>query len=337
MSSRNAFPGPLDPAALNGATPNGAAQRWSFRLALLLCGGTVVLLGAGALVTSTGSGLAVPDWPLAYGQWFPPMVGGILYEHGHRLIAATVGILSIVLCAWLWWAESRRWVWRLSLAALAVVVLQGVLGGMTVLLLLPKSISISHALLAQVFFLLTVLLAQVTAPGWRELVSGAPGPGAGRALIWSASTLAMLFVELVLGALVRHHGAGLAIPDFPLAYGRLIPPLTAFPIVIHFLHRLGAVAVLVLVAGTVWQVLRHHGERGALARPAVTLAALAVVQVVLGAGIIWSLRAPLVTTAHLVTGALMLAAAGLLTLRCVLVAAAGGLDFVPRPVEARPS
>jgi heme a synthase len=292
---------------------------WSYRLAWALCCATVLLLAAGAAVTSTGSSLAVPDWPLAYGQLFPPMVGGILYEHGHRLIAASVGLLTLGLTAWLWWAEPRRWVRWLATAALGAVIAQGLLGGLTVLLLLPKGVSIAHALLAQGFFLLTVALLQVTAPGWEALLERGRRPAASQAGRLALATLLGLLLELLLGALVRHFNAGLAIPDFPLAFGRLVPPLAAFPILIHYLHRLGALGVLALIAATVWQVLRRHGGEPALRRPALALAWLLALQIALGGAVIWTQRAPTVTVLHLVNGALLIATAGLLSLRAWLL------------------
>ena len=295
------------------------ARGWSFRLTLLLCGATVLLLAAGALVTGTGSSLAVPDWPLAYGQVFPPMVGGILYEHGHRLIAATVGLLSIVAALWLWWVEPRGWVRGLGFAALGLVVAQGLLGGITVLLLLPKAVSIAHAFTAQVFFLLTLALAQATAPGWEALVGGRGRAGAGRVRWWAGATLALLLVALLLGATVRHFGAGLSIPDFPLAFGRLVPPLESFHVAIHFLHRVAALLVLLAVIAAVWETRRSHPAEPRLLRPALAMLALAVVQVALGAAVIWSRRAVPVTTLHLVNGALLLGATGLLARRAALL------------------
>lgn len=320
-------------------------QRWSNPLAWLLCVATLVLLAAGALVTSTGSSLAVPDWPLAYGQLFPPMVGGILYEHGHRMIAALVGLLTAVLTAWLWWAEPRRWVVWLAMGALWVVIVQGVLGGITVLLLLPKSVSVSHALLAQTFFVLTVVLVQVTAQGWPALLQRLSesarqrSTGQGRAGVapWMAVTLLALASELLLGAIVRHNNAGLAIPDFPLAYGRLIPPLTSFLIVIHYLHRLGAVVVLLLVAWSVWRTVLGYRDEPALFRPAVLLAVLVIVQIGLGGGVIWSLRSVAFTTLHVVNGALLMGTTALLTLRAALAEgwAAGVVNTKRRESSAR--
>lgn len=292
-------------------------RRWSHRLALLLCAATLVLLAAGALVTGTGSGLAVPDWPLAYGQLFPPMVGGILYEHGHRLVAASVGLVTVVLGGWLWFAEERLWVKVLGLSAIGVVVLQGLLGGVTVLYLLPKAISIGHALLAQLFFLLTVGLVQVTAPGW-DRMRGRRG-GQGRARFWGRSALGALLVALFLGATMRHNAAGLAIPDFPLAFGSLIPPLTSFPVTIHYLHRLGALVALLLVAATIWETVRRHRAEPALFRVAVAMGLLLALQISLGGWAIWSRLAVPVTTLHLVNGALLLGTAGLFALRAEIL------------------
>ena len=291
----------------------------SYVLAWLLAVSTALLLAAGALVTSTGSSLAVPDWPLAYGQVFPPMVGGILYEHGHRLVASTVGLLTLVLSGWLLWADPRRWVKWLGLVAVVVVIVQGVLGGLTVLYLLPKPISISHAVLAQLFFLLAVALVQVTSRQWGMLLRPAEPRRAGRLGALSVVTFAAVLLELVLGATVRHHAAGLAIPDFPLAYGRLIPPLGAFPIAIHFAHRVGAVVVLGLIAVQTVVVLRQYEVPSPLRRPALAAALLTLLQMLLGALVIWTQRAVPITTLHLVNGALLLAATGLLALRAVML------------------
>ncbi len=146
---------------------------WISRYTRLLAVATLLLVAAGGMVTSTNSGLSVPDWPTTYGRQmfaFPisQMVGGIFYEHGHRLIASTVGMLTIGLVVLLWRGEPRAWVRRLGWVALAAVIAQGVLGGITVLLLLPDSVSISHAGLAQLFFALTVSLALFTSPTWRQ-------------------------------------------------------------------------------------------------------------------------------------------------------------------------
>src|SRR6185295_13406428 len=158
---------------------------WRHRYAVVCACATALLLVAGGLVTSTGSGLAVPDWPLSFGMVFPPMVGGILFEHGHRMVAGTVAILMLVLAVWLGLREPRRWVRVLGYAAMGTIVAQAVLGGVTVLLLLPPAVSASHACLAQTFFCLTVTIALVTSPRWagagaavgaaRAVASGAAG------------------------------------------------------------------------------------------------------------------------------------------------------------------
>ena len=157
------------------------------RFAKLVAACTVLLLLAGSLVTSTDSGLAVPDWPTTYG-WnlftFPPSmwVGGIFYEHGHRLIASGVGLLTIVLAVWLWLEDPRRWMRRLGAIALVTVILQGVLGGITVLYFLPAAVSTAHAGLAEIFFCLTIAIALFTSPRWiagHESVDDAPAPAPG--------------------------------------------------------------------------------------------------------------------------------------------------------------
>src|SRR5829696_7564454 len=124
---------------------------WLHRFAVLLAVCTLLLVIAGASVTSNQAGLSVPDWPLSYGQVMPEMEGGVFYEHGHRMIASFVGFLTVILAIWLWRSEPRPWLRRLGLIALAAVIVQGVLGGMTVLFMLPKAVSISHACLAQLF------------------------------------------------------------------------------------------------------------------------------------------------------------------------------------------
>lgn len=276
---------------------------------------TLILIFAGGLVTSTGSGLSVPDWPLSYGLLFPPMVGGIFYEHGHRMIAGTVAILTTILAIWTWRSERRGWVRGLAAAALGTIVLQAVLGGITVLFLLPPAVSVSHACLAQAFLCLVVTLATVTGQGWistRPRTTPEPrSPLVGLAV----ATTAIVYVQLILGAVMRHIGAGLAIPDFPLSFGRLVPEMTSATVVIHFAHRLGAIAVFASALWTVSRVLTAHRHETALVRPAVLLIALVMTQVMLGAFIVWTRKAAVPTTAHVATGAAVLATSLVLALR----------------------
>jgi cytochrome c oxidase assembly protein subunit 15 len=278
---------------------------------------TVLLIAAGGMVTSTGSGLAVPDWPNSYG-WFmfsfplEKMVGGIFYEHGHRLIASTVGFLTIILAVWTWMVDPRRWVGWVGVAALSAVILQGLLGGITVLLLLPAPVSIGHAGLAQVFFCLTVTLAVVTSRGWNSRVP--PVDDAMLRRVALATTI-LIYSQIIMGATMRHIGAGLAIPDFPLAFGSLLPPVWSAPIAVHFAHRLGAILVTCAILATAGHVWSHHGGRRELRRPALLLVLLVAVQLTLGAFVVWSGLQPVLNTAHVVNGALVLATSLVLTLR----------------------
>ena len=289
--------------------------------ALVVAASTAVLIFAGGLVTSTGSGLAVPDWPNSYG-WFmftfplENMVGGIFYEHGHRLIASTVGFLILVMAGVLWRVEPRGWVRRLGFAALAAVIVQGILGGITVLWYLPAPISIAHASLAQIVFCMTTAIAVATAPAWRRSYARAGGvPDDGTLQRIAAATTALVYLQIVIGAIMRHTGAGLAIPDFPWAFGRLVPPHWSSQIAVHFAHRVGALTVAVMVLATAGYVMYHHSRRRALARPVLMLVALVCVQITLGALTVLSGKQYIINSLHVVTGGLVLVTSLVLTLR----------------------
>jgi cytochrome c oxidase assembly protein subunit 15 len=291
---------------------------WLHRYAKLVSAATVLLIVAGGLVTSTGSGLAVPDWPTSYG-WnmftFPMkhMVGGIFYEHGHRLIASGVGFLTIILALWIWKADPRRWMRKLGFAALLAVCVQGLLGGITVLWFLPTPVSTAHAGLAQIFFCLTVAISLFTSRSWAH---PAIEPVDDRRLRLTATTAtALIYLQIIVGATMRHSDAGLAIPDFPLVFGGLFPPEWTPQIAIHYAHRLGALIVTLAVAATVSHVYFHHSHRPELCRPAAILGVLVLTQVTLGAYVIWSEKNVAVNTAHVVVGALTLATSLVLTLR----------------------
>ncbi len=288
------------------------------RFAKFVAGCTVLLVLAGSLVTSTGSGLSVPDWPTTYG-WnmftFPPSkwVGGILYEHGHRLIASSVGFLTIVLAAWVWVAEPRRWMKWLGVTALGAVVAQGVLGGLTVMFFLPAPISTAHAGLAEIFFCLTVSIALFTSPRWIE--------GYGGHLLddhrlrrFATFTTVLIYCQILIGATMRHTGAGLAIPDFPLMFGHLWPTHWDAKIAIHFAHRVGALCVAIAVVTTASAVFRRTNA-GELRRPAALLIALVLVQITLGALTVLTRRDVWVNSLHVVCGALVLTTSLVLTLR----------------------
>jgi cytochrome c oxidase assembly protein subunit 15 len=243
-----------------------APSVWAHRLALVLASATLLLIVAGGLVTNTGAALAVPDWPTTFGHnmlLFPwsGMVGGVFYEHTHRLLGALVGVLTLALAAALWLSERRGWLRAVALAAVALVALQGILGGLRVLLL-REALAIVHGCLAQAFFALTVALAVVTARGWQAIqTAGARAPRAtlGRR---ATATVAVLYGQVVLGALTTHGGR----PAWVL------------------LHLGGAVVAAAAAAGLAVHVLAQHAEEPALARPARALGALVMLQLLLGLG-----------------------------------------------------
>jgi len=311
---------------------------WVHRFAVVTAGATLVLIFVGALVTSTGSGLAVPDWPLSFGQVFPPMVGGVLFEHGHRLVAACVGLLTVTLMVLLSQWEPRAWVRWLARGAVLAVLLQGALGGVTVLFRLPLAVSVTHACLAQVFLCLVMALAVCTAPGWQERPASWVEQQQPALCVLAALTAGVVYLQLILGALMRHMGAGLAIPDFPLAFGRLMPPLESPAVVVHFVHRLGAVAVVLCVGWTVARILSRYRAERRLLRPALLLVGLVLLQLTLGALTIWTRRAVLPMTAHVAVGAAVLATSVVVMLRAarLTVAPAGvsGQDFLSAQVTA---
>jgi heme a synthase len=304
------------------------ALRFYTRLVAL---STAVLIFAGGLVTSTGSGLSVPDWPNTYG-WFmftfplEKMVGGIRYEHSHRLIASTVGFLILVLALWLWRVEPRRWVRQLGYIALAAVITQGILGGITVLWYLPDPISIAHAGLAQIVFCLTAAIALFTSRSWANTASPAVDDSVLRKL--TVVTTMWIYAQILIGAVMRHTDAGLAIPDFPLAFGHLIPPQWDPKIAVHFAHRVGALVASVLILATAGHVFYHHRRRGVLVRPSVLLLVLLAAQVTLGALTVLTARQYVINSLHVVTGASVLVTSLVLTLRAHksrLGALAGGI------------
>ena len=246
---------------------------------------TFCLLIAGGLVTSTDSGLAVPDWPLSYGTWFPPMVGGIRYEHGHRMIAAAVGTMIVVLAMWLARREPRRWVRSLGYAAVGTVILQGLFGGLTVLLMLPPQISVAHACLGQAVFCLLVCVAQATGPSWAQR------PGQTEDRRWPSwrllgTTVAGLAgLQLLLGAILRHTGGGMG------------------------WHLGGAVLLLLGIGGMIARTAQAAKPPAALRTGSRRLGIVLLVQLVLGGLAWWQREAVAIETAHVAVGALLLAQA----------------------------
>jgi cytochrome c oxidase assembly protein subunit 15 len=278
---------------------------------LLTAVATLLLIFVGGLVTSKGAGLSVPDWPLSYGMLMPPMVGNVFYEHGHRVAATSVGFLTLVLALWTARAEARRGVRLLAWGALAAVVTQGVLGGLTVLFLLPAPISVAHACLAQAFFCLMIALAYVTSREWLASDVDCEDTRGIRTAATVATTV--VIAQLLLGAVMRHIGAGLAIEDFPLANGRLLPAFESAGVAVHFTHRIGA--LLVLAAVSTLLVRSRRGADVRLGRPATLAFLLVLMQLCLGAWTVLSAKAELPTTFHVATGAAVLAACWFTALR----------------------
>jgi cytochrome c oxidase assembly protein subunit 15 len=285
------------------------------RLAMFAVGSTFCLVFIGGLVTSTGSALAVPDWPLAFGKLIPAWEGGIRFEFGHRVAAGFVAILTLILMAWALRVERRRWVRRLAMTAFGLVIVQAILGGITVLLELPLAIAVTHAATAQAFFCLIASIAIFTNPRWERIEHREEAPARPPLAVLAGITTALVYLQILVGALMRLLGAGLAIPDFPLAFGQLLPPYWNEYIAVNFAHRMGAVAVTTMVVWTVARVLRSHSEEPWLRRPALGLLLLLVLQLCLGAITIWSARAVIPTTSHVVIGAAVLATSLTLTIR----------------------
>jgi cytochrome c oxidase assembly protein subunit 15 len=278
---------------------------WPHRFAVLTACATFPLLFIGGLVTSKGAGLAVPDWPTTFGYnmfLYPwsQMVGGIFYEHSHRLAGSLVGLCTIFLTLALWFKEQRRWLRWLGLAALAMVILQGVLGGLRVVLL-EQTLAIIHASFAQSFFAFAVSLALFTSREWRGRSEEKPINDGGRLLRLGVITTVMTYLQVIFGALLRHTGTFL---DAHLLFALLV-----------------ALHVILLVL----RVMKNHADRPPLTRPAVFLGVFLAVQLLLGIGSYFGKYTTLlgmsvdgvvyVTTFHLIVGSLMLVTSLILTLR----------------------
>jgi cytochrome c oxidase assembly protein subunit 15 len=273
----------------------------------------------------------VPDWPTTFGYnmfLFPvsKWVGGILFEHTHRLIASAVGFLTIILAFWLWRSESRRWVRNLGLIALAGVILQGILGGLRVTML-KDQIGIFHACVAQAFLALLVVIALVTTRFWRclEKIDISPKKFAPMRKLAVAVTLA-IYVQLALGATMRHQHRDLSIFDFPTANGAWIPDTSAaalarinawrdarglsdvdaFQIWLQMIHRFVALLIAIGVMAFCSRVWKDARQVPALKRLSIWWIVFLLVQLTLGAWTIWSNKAADIATAHVAVGAVML-------------------------------
>jgi cytochrome c oxidase assembly protein subunit 15 len=266
-----------------------------FRWSILLAFCTLLLVVAGGLVTSRDAGLSVPDWPLSYGKLMPKMEGGILYEHGHRMIATSVGLFTIVSLIWIFRTDRRPWMRKLAVAALCAVIVQGVLGGMTVLMLLPWWISSSHATLAQLFFSTTVAMALFTSQGWLAGAAVVPEDAENPLRGLSLAVPICVVIQLFLGAMARHKAIG------------------------SIYHICGAPFVTGMVLWVSMRILLHYSRNRELRTIAVTLLTITLTQVFLGVAAFMTRVAyadavqpmPLMVTftvLHVAVGALTLAA-----------------------------
>ena len=298
---------------------------WLSRFAKLVVFATFCLILLGGMVTSLGAGLAVPDWPTTYGYnmfAFPlsRWVGPVFWEHCHRLVASLIGFLTIALAVWTWRAERRRWVSALALGALALVIVQGILGGLRVTHL-SIALAMVHGCVAQAFLCVLTLLALALAPSWETPLShGVPEGWVRSWKPWAWLLAGAVYLQLILGAVMRHLGAGLAIPTFPLSgQGTLIPRVHNPMVDIHFAHRVWALVVtglaLVVVAKVIVSVRAGNRVETRLLRPALWLTGLLSMQIVLGASVIWLMRSPLPTSLHVLNGAAVLMISFILAVR----------------------
>jgi cytochrome c oxidase assembly protein subunit 15 len=270
---------------------------------------TFCLLIAGALVTSNDAGLSIPDWPTSFGSFnVPPLHGGVQYEWSHRAIAFSTGLLTIGIALWTWISDHRRWMKGLALAALGTIIAQGILGGLTVLYFQPPMVSSAHAAVAQTFFCIACAIALFTSRSWLgetsfEKVRQISDNRHPTLLTLSSFSIFILYAQLILGAMFRHHGMG------------WLP------------HVLNAPVVAVLITWTAVRALIHYSKIDAIRRPAIAMLSLLLAQLFLGfvafmTRVEWGKDAaqpelPMVasTIAHVVTGALLLASAVILTIQ----------------------
>lgn len=315
---------------------SGAGLRLFSRL---LVGSVLLLIFVGALVTSHQAGLSVPDWPTTYGEnmfLFPyhKWQGGVFYEHGHRLLASVIGMLTVVLFCWTLLVEARSWVRWLSGVAVAAVVLQGVLGGLTVLYLLPAWLSTAHAVLAQSFLCITAILAYAHSYEGNSFVA-AVSASRRRVRKLAAIGAGLVFLQLVVGAYMRHTSSGLAIPDFPTMGGAWLPgfdgqmlqninarlrelgqwTVSMDQVYIHAAHRLGGVFIAVYTLWFCLTALRASALPVMLHRHCYGLLALVGLQFLLGVGAVLTVKEPFLTSVHVIGGAVLLLAYVLLVVR----------------------
>ena len=299
---------------------NSAHHRFTLFVAVL----AFLLLIAGGLVTSNNAGLSVPDWPTSFGSLYkmPRMVGGVKFEHGHRMVAEAVGLLTIVVAIWTWLVDKRRWMRGLTIAAVAGVIFQGVLGGLTVLNFLPPAISTAHAAVGQAMFCVLAAIAVFTSKSWLDEPSEKISRKDAAPLIrHSWMLIGFLFLQLILGAAFRHVWTKLG----PMGSNRW--PVHKIVHAFLYPHIVNALLVAGLILYLSIRVLSRHAKIPQLRVPALWLLVLLIAQLMLGLGayivrvvrgaedpqVTWTLIN--VTVTHLAVGALILALSVILTIQ----------------------
>lgn len=300
---------------------------------------TLILIFVGALVKSTESGLSVPDWPTTYGHFmfsFPldQMVGGIKYEHTHRMLASFVGLLALIQCILLLRSAVPTWIKRLGIWSVVLVIAQGLLGGLTVMHFLPVSLSSLHGVLAQTFFLVTIMIAYGLSVE-RGIRLNATENYDGKFIRFALILLGMIYFQLILGNLLRHTESGLAIPDFPTTGGTLIPqmnqamlerinlwrfehnlePVRMGQVHIHLTHRVWAVLILLKLLFINSWAYKHHLNNALVMKTLFLLNLGVIFQIALGIGTVLMQKEVMTTTLHVLTGAVVLGLSFLLFLR----------------------
>ena len=310
---------------------NNKYQPALFWFAALTAFTTFLLIGLGGLVTSHEAGMSVPDWPNSYGYnmfLFPikDWVGGIFYEHTHRLLASLVGLFTTILAVWLWLKDPRQWLHWLGITAFLLVIVQGIIGGLRVRLNMDY-LGIPHGAIAQTFLVLTAAIALFTSRWWHQTETEKPKTvprGLRRHVLY---VTILIFIQLLIGATMRHQHAGLSIWDFPLAHGQIWPattpeaiadynahrppgtvghPVTAFEVDLQMVHRLVALAIFLGVVAAAFLARKKLGGADGLSQFAWFWFGLLIVQIGLGAWTVWSNKAADVTTLHVMGGALAL-------------------------------
>jgi cytochrome c oxidase assembly protein subunit 15 len=350
----------IEPFDFEHHVPKQRYNRTVHGLALITAAATFPLIFMGGLVTSHQAGMSVPDWPNSWGYnmfTFPPSkwVGGILFEHTHRLAGAGVGLLTIALMVAAWATDRRAWVRWTAVGIFLAVCIQGAIGGLRVVLSL-RDLAIVHGCAAQVFFCFIGAFCVMTSRFWAERrhLPSDELPAVRKVLSLAASAVAIILIQLVVGAIMRHSDAGLAIPDFPTSYGHLLPPtkidsafrqeaihrfglnlglnrVTLFQIWIHFAHRLGAVFVTAAVIALSAMILRRLRNQPAFSRLGYLALLLLATQVTLGILTVLLRKPADIASAHVAVGALLLVTNWVIAVRAFgVVSASHAADLNPQ-------